>query len=112
MKMIAFFMCATFLLSCSSTTVIKSTDKDVRIFVDDEYVGKGTVTHTDQKIVGSATRVTLRKEGCEDQTHVISRNEEVDAGACIGGFLLLVPLLWIEKYKAEHTYEFRCEKKS
>lgn len=101
---------AVVLASCSSTTVIKTTDPDVKIYVDDEYRGKGAVTHADQKLVGAATKITLRKAGCSEQIHIITRNEEFDVGACVGGVLVLVPFLWIMKYKPEHAYEFRCER--
>jgi hypothetical protein len=35
----------------------------------------------------------------------LSRNEEFNVGACIGGVLVLFPFLWIMNYKPEHTYE-------
>lgn len=99
------------IVGCSSTTTIMSTDKDAKIYIDGEFKGKGTVTHTDTKIVGSTTSVRMAKEGCESQFYTFSRNEEFDAGACAGGVFLLVPFLWIQKYKPVHTYEYTCEKK-
>ncbi len=27
---------------------------------------------------------------------------------CAGGVFVLVPFLWIQKYKAEHVYEYEC----
>ena len=50
----------------------------------------------------------LQKDGCEEKTFSFSRNEEFDTGACIGGVFLLVPFLWIQKYKPERTYEYIC----
>ena len=35
----------------------------------------------------------------------ISRNEEVDAGAIIGGLFVWIPFLWVMKYKPIHAYE-------
>jgi hypothetical protein len=95
---------------CSSTTMIRSSDPAAKIYVDGEYEGQGIASHTDTKIVGSTTLVTLKKEGCQPQTFSFSRSEEIDIGACIGGVFVLVPFLWIEKYRPEHNFEFECEK--
>jgi hypothetical protein len=108
-RLFAFFLiCST--LACSSTTLIRTTDSDAKIYIDGEYKGKGSVSYTDTKIVGSSTSVRVQKEGCEPQLFNLTRSEEFDAGACAGGVFFLVPFLWIERYKPEHTYEYTCEK--
>lgn len=94
--------------ACSSTTLIRSTDPAVRIYVDGEFKGKGQVSHTDTKTIGSTTSVRFDKAGCESMSYTFARNEEFDAGACAGGVFVLVPFLWIQKYKPEHTYDFEC----
>ncbi len=99
-----------FLASCSSTTLVTVNDKDAKIYIDGQYMGKGQYTHSDSKIVGSTTTVTLKKEGCQDQTYMFSKNEEFDAGACAGGVFFLVPFLWIQRYRPVHNYEFDCVK--
>ncbi len=99
------------LIGCSSSTLIRSTDPEAKIYVDSEYKGRGQYTHTDTKIVGSVTSVRLEKDGCEPMYYNFSRNEEFDAGACAGGVFVLVPFLWIQKYKPERTYEYQCTKK-
>ena len=43
--------------------------------------------------------------------YTFAKNEEFDAGACAGGVFVLVPFLWIQKYKADHIYEYSCVKK-
>lgn len=112
MKRIALlFTTAALFMGCSSTTLIRSTDPDAKIYVDGEYKGKGQYTMTDTKIVGSTTAVRLEKPGCEPKSFVITRSEEFDAGACAGGVFVLVPFLWVEKYKPEHVYEYECEKR-
>lgn len=98
------------IVACSSTTQIRSSDPDAKIYVDGEYKGKGAVTYTDTKTVGSTTFVRIEKAGCEPRNYNFSRNEEFDVGACIGGVFVLVPFLWIQKYKPEHSYEYTCEK--
>jgi hypothetical protein len=107
-KLISALVATAFFASCSSTTMIRSTDPQAKIFVDGEYKGVGTATHTDTKIVGSTTSIRIEKPGCEPQFYNFSRSEEFDVGACIGGALVLVPFLWIEKYKPEHNYEYIC----
>lgn len=98
-------------IACSSTTTIRSTDQDAKIYIDSEFKGKGVVTHTDTKMMGSSTSVRMEKEGCEPVFYNFSRNEEFDAGACAGGVFVLVPFLWIQKYKPEHVYEYTCTKR-
>jgi len=105
---ISLILLAVFTVSCSSTTTIISSDKDAKIYIDGELRGRGTVTHTDMKIVGASTVVKMSKKGCEDQIQSFAKNEEFDAGACAGGVFTLVPFLWIMKYKPTHTYEFEC----
>ena len=101
----------TFLASCSSTTMIRSTDPQSKIYIDGELKGTGTATHTDTKMIGSTTNVRIEKPGCEPVYHSFSRNEEFDAGACAGGVFLLVPFLWVQKYKPERTFEYNCTAK-
>jgi hypothetical protein len=97
------------LVSCSSSTSINITDPNAKIYVDGEYRGKGSVYHEDMKITGSTTEVMLVKDGCRPKNYVFKRNEEVDFGAIVGG-IVLVPLLWVMKYRPTRTYEFQCEK--
>ena len=98
------------MIGCSSTTLIRSSDSAAKIYVDGELKGTGTASVTDTKIVGSTTSVRIQKEGCAPQTYSYARSEDFDVGACIGGVLVLVPFLWVMKYKAEHSYEYTCEK--
>jgi hypothetical protein len=107
-RLISLATCVALINACASTTVIRSTYPEAKIYVDGEYKGTGTVTHTDQKIVGSTTHVRLQAPNCRPETFSFARSEEFDVGACIGGFFVLVPWLWIMKYKPERTYEYEC----
>ena len=98
-------------ISCASTTLIKTNDRNVKIYADGEYIGRGEVSYTSTKIVGSSTVIGLRKDACKERFYNLSRNEEFSAGNCLGGVFLLVPLLWVMDYKAVHQYEFECDKK-
>jgi hypothetical protein len=101
---------SVFVGACSSTTNIRSTDPEAKIYIDGEYRGKGDVFYSDTKVLGSSTSIRLEKPGCEPRSFIMVRNEEFDAGACAGGVFLLVPFLWVQKYKGEHNYEYVCEK--
>ncbi len=109
-KFISLIMLSSLIVSCSSSTIINVSDKEAKIYIDGEYRGKGSVTHTDTKTVGSTTSVMIKKKGCAPVTHTFSRSEEFDAGACAGGVFTLVPFLWVMKYKPSRTYEFECDK--
>lgn len=91
--------------SCASTTVINSNPQGAKVYMNQSFVGTTPYTHTDTKIVGSATTILLKKEGYEDFNTVLSRNEQVDAGAVVGGLFVWIPFLWVMKYDPVHTYE-------
>ena len=97
------------LSSCSSTTLIRSSDPDSRIYVDGEFRGNGQVTHTDAKTSGSETTVRIEKDGCAPQNYTFKRNEKIDVAACIAG-ILIVPLFWLKKYNPEREFEYSCSK--
>src|SRR3954469_656438 len=79
--------------SCASTTVIQSYPTGAKLYLNGEPVGRTPYAMTDTKIVGSSTTVYLEYPGYEPVTAAITRNEEFDAGACLGGVLLLFPFL-------------------
>lgn len=100
-----FLSLSILLASCSSTTIIQSSPSGAKIYVDGEPAGNTPYTHTDTKIVGSTTSVKIVAEGYEPLITSFSRDEEVDVGAVIGGFFVMVPFLWTMKYKSSRTYE-------
>ena len=95
------------LLACVSSTLIDSRPQGARLYLNGEPVGNTPYTMSDTKIVGSTTTVRLEAPGYEPVNGAISRNEEFDVGACIGGVFLLVPFLWIMAYKPMHVFELR-----
>lgn len=106
--LLALTVSASLLSACASTTVIRTNAPEAKLYIDGEYRGRGTITHTDQKVIGSSTSVRIQQEGCEPQMESFARNEEFDPGACAGGVFVLVPFLWVMKYKPEHSYEYQC----
>lgn len=93
--------------ACASSTTIQSIPAGARLYLNGEPVGSTPYTMTDTKIVGSSTMVRLEMPGYETVNGVITRNEEFDVGACIGGVFLLFPFLWIQGYRPFHSYELR-----
>ena len=89
--------------SCVSITLIQSNPSGAKLYLNGEPVGTTPYTHQDTRIVGSTTAVKLEKEGYAPLNTSFTRDEEVDAGAIIGGILVLVPFLWTMKYKPIHT---------
>ena len=93
------------LAGCSSSTVIRSNPAGARVFLDGAYVGTTPYTLSDSKIVGSTTQIRLEYPGLPPTTVAVSRNEDLKVGTLIVGIFLLVPLLWVMGYDAEHTFE-------
>jgi hypothetical protein len=93
--------------ACASSTTINSQPTGAKLYLNGEPVGNTPYTMTDTKIIGSTTTVRLEYPGYEPTSGAITRNEEFDAGACLGGVFLLFPFLWIQGYKSTHTFELR-----
>lgn len=91
--------------ACSSSTIIRSNPSGARVFLDGAYVGTTPYTLSDSKIVGSTTQIRLEYPGLPPTTVAVSRNEDLKVGTLIVGLFLLVPLLWVMGYDAEHTFE-------
>jgi hypothetical protein len=105
-KVTALLLAAVMILpSCSSTTLIQSNPAGAKLYLNGEPMGTTPYSYSDTKIFGSTNVVKLEKEGYEALNTTFSRDEEVDAGAIIGGFFFLVPFLWAMKYKPVRTYE-------
>jgi hypothetical protein len=93
--------------ACASSTIIQSQPSGAKLYLNGEPVGSTPYTMTDTKMIGSITTVRLESPGYETATGAITRNEEFDIGPCIGGMFVLVPFLWIFKYKPTHTFELK-----
>ncbi len=99
--------CSVLLTSCVSTTMIKSNPSGAKLYLNGEPVGTTPYTHSDTKIVGTSTDVKLEKEGYETLYTYFTRDEEIDVGAIIGGFFVVIPYLWIMKYKPSRIYDMK-----
>ena len=108
MRIIATVVLVAFVMSCVSTTVVKTTPPDAKVYVDGMFIGNTPVTYSDTKIVGSTTQLRLQKEGCKDNYVILSRSEKFQVGPFIGGLFVLFPFLWVMGYNPEHHYELEC----
>lgn len=107
LKSVSLLMLLIMFYSCSSTTLIQSTPTGAKVFLDSEYVGTTPVKMKDTKITGSTTMVKLESEGYENLLTSITKDEEINPGAIVGGFFFLVPFLWTMQYKNVHNYELK-----
>src|SRR5215831_15662157 len=92
---------------CASTTVIQSQPPGARVFLNGVPVGTTPFSMTDTNMSGSTTQVRLEYPGYEPFNTYISRSEELDPVALIGGIFLLVPFLWIMRYAPTHFYQLQ-----
>ena len=108
MKRLLVLACASVLAACAGGTHIKVSDTDARIYVNGEYVGTGHAYYSDHKPAFTKQEITLRKDGCEEQSYTMRRNERPDLGAIVSAYYLALPILWMTQYKHKHSYEFDC----
>ncbi len=104
-RSISFFLALTILFaSCSSTTMIQSSPSKAKVYLDGAFVGETPYLHRDSKIVGSSMVVKIEKEGFTPLVTTITKDEEVNVGAIIGGLFVVVPFLWTMQYQSAHNY--------
>ena len=104
-KVTGFFLVTLFFASCASSTLIQSYPSGAKVYINGVQAGRTPYWHTDTNIIGSVTDIDLVKEGYEPFYTSISRDEQVDVGAIIGGFCFGVPFLWSLRYYPTHSYE-------
>jgi hypothetical protein len=92
---------------CASSTVLQTQPPGARVMVDGVAVGQTPYTLTDSKIVGSRTQLRFEYPGYAPLDVILTRNEEVDVLPLIGGFICLVPFLWVLRYQTFHVYQMQ-----
>jgi hypothetical protein len=75
------------------------------VYIDNLRVGQTPYIHTDSKILLSSTSLVLEKEGYETFYTSLTKDEELNVGALIGGIFIWPVWLWAMKYYPERTYE-------
>jgi hypothetical protein len=105
-KTATYFLAILILFSgCVSSTLIQSNPSGAKIYMDEEPVGTTPYSHSDTRITGYTTEIKIVKEGYDTLITYMSRDEQFDAGAIVGGCFLIFPFLWTMKYKPVHSYE-------
>lgn len=102
-----FLAFAILFASCSSTTMIQSIPSKAKLYIDGQFVGETPYTHRDSKIVGSSMLLKIEKDGYDPLISTITKDEEVNVGAIIGGLFVIVPFLWTMQYQPVHNYELK-----
>lgn len=90
--------------ACASSTLIKTNPSHAKVYVDGRLIGTSPVTYRDTAISGATKTVLLKKEGYEDTTNMI-RKEDVKVGPIIGGIFFLFPFIWTLGYPDYYTFE-------
>jgi hypothetical protein len=95
----------TIISACTSTTLIQSVPEGARVIINNETLGVTPYEYKDSKISFSETHLTLELEGYEPFDARLTKDEEINVGAVIGGCLFWFPFIWTMEYKPVHTYE-------
>jgi uncharacterized protein YceK len=105
-KILVLVMLGVFFLSgCSSVTLIQSHPSGAKVYIDGVPVGVTPYWHKDLKPVGSHTDLDLMLDGYESVSTIFVRNEQIEVGPLIGGFLCWPFWGWSMGYNPTHSYE-------
>ena len=72
------------LFACSSTTMIRTNDQDVKIYADGAYLARVQFLIPIQRSSVHLPRFSKKKR-CQPMTRNLIRTEKFDVGACAGG---------------------------
>jgi hypothetical protein len=105
-RMLAMFLAIVLLFSsCASSTMIESFPSGAELYLNGEAVGYTPYQMNDTKPMFSSTSVRIEKDGYRTFYTTITRDEEADVGAIIGGVFFFFPFVWALKYKPTHFYK-------
>ncbi len=108
-KLTATLLLVFMINACASTSIIRASAPHAKIYVNDEYIGHSPATYSDTKIAGSTSVVRIEAEGYDTLTTTIRRNEEINVGALVGTFFVLIPALWITNYRSNYSFDLSPE---
>ena len=108
MNIVTIILSLVFLTNCASTTIIRTQTEGTEIFVDDNYLGEKSAVYTDRKIAFRSSDLRIEKKGCKTQTYTLTKSDQIDYLALVGGILMIVPTLWIMKYDPITYVPYKC----
>jgi hypothetical protein len=85
--------------------MIQSIPSGAKVYLDSEFAGTTPYYMEDMKLSWSRTSVEIKEEGYNNFRTTITKDEQVNVGAIIGGLFVWVPFVWVMDYKPTHTYE-------
>jgi len=102
-----YLICICFLfVGCVSSTIIKSRPEGAEVYIDNIKQGITPLKYEDTAIAGTAKPLRLKKEGYET-LETFLRKSEFQWGPCIGGMLVLFPLVWVLGYPEQYEFELQ-----
>jgi len=105
MKKIIFLLPILFLLSCASTTYIRTMPQGVKVTENGALRGVTPYMHFDRGVEMTGRTFTLKKEGYKDKTITIEKNEFYIHR------LIIPPILgWLWLFGYPYEYYFELEK--
>jgi hypothetical protein len=107
-KIITLLLILSIFSSCSSSTIIRTGMPDAKIFINDQYYGTESAVYTDMKVSFLTSKIKVEKEGCQTMSYVLTKNDRFDYMALLGGLLMVVPLVWIMKYRPVYHLNYTC----
>jgi hypothetical protein len=95
-------------VACASKTAIRSRPEGAEVYIDNVRQGVTPVYYSDTAALGSTKQLVLKKSGYRD-FHTVIRKSEFKVGPCIGGFLVLVPFIWVLGYPDTHEVQLEID---
>lgn len=100
---LALFLAILFFFQCSTTTRISSDPEGAHVFINEKSIGKTPLMVSRSDCVFYSHRIKLKLDGYHSVNSELEK--EVKFGACIGGWFLLLPFLWVYGPKEVHHYQ-------
>lgn len=104
-RLAALFLLVVLAASCASSTIISSTPKGAKLFIDGQAVGSTPHRHRDSKVSLSTTNYRIEAPGYRTLQGSINKDGQVHVGAAVGGFFLFIPWLWVMRYHDNYHFE-------
>jgi hypothetical protein len=94
----------TLALVVAITTTIKSVPSGAVASIDGRLVGQTPIQYSDSSVFWDEHELVLKLTGYSDKRIALKR-DQMRVGMLIGAIFVLVPVLWIQEYPEEMTYQ-------